>query len=268
MAVKKHTSLMDKIMFAGADVLKGIHFVGFTVLLLFKSFYYFKNIWNKRHEIMMQMYNAGVKTFPVVSIVALFTGMILSLQLGVEMSVFQQESLVGHTIMAILTREMGPFMAGIILIASMGAAMAAEIGTMKVSEEIDALEIMSISPVRFLVMPRVAAMAIMTPVTTVYIILMGAMGGGIVASAQLNVTFDVYYYHAMQGLHLKAMYVGLLKALVFGFAISSVSCAYGLKATNGALGVGKGTRDSVVASFILVLILGYIITSIFYGSAK
>lgn len=257
--------LVDRIRETGADVLTNIGFIGFTVLLLFKSFYYLKSIFNKRHEILFQMYNTGVKTFPVVTIVALFTGMILSLQIGVELRVFQQESLVGHTIMAMLTREMGPFMAAIILIASMGAAIAAEIGTMKVSEEIDALEFMGISTVRFLVMPRIVAMAIMTPMTAIYIIIMGAMGGALVAKAQLGVMFDVYYYNAMNGLHLKAIYVGLFKSFIFGLTISAVSCAYGLRASDGAMGVGRGTRNSVVASFILTLILGYIITSLFYG---
>lgn len=248
--------------------LEKIRFTGFAVILLFSSFFYLKDAWSKRHDILAQMFNAGVKTLPVVSIVAVFTGMILSLQIGVEMRVFQQQSLVGHTITVMLTREMGPFMSGVILIASVGAAIAAEIGTMKVSEEIDALELMSISPVKFLVMPRVTAMAIMTPVVTIYIIFLGSLGGAVVANAQLNVPYNIYYHHAVQGLHLKAIYSGLLKSHIFGLVISSISCAYGLKADNGALGVGKATRDSVVASFIFVLITGYIITSIFYSGSK
>ena len=249
----------------GRRLIDGVNFAGFTVLIFLSALYYMKNSWNKRHDIVLQMYNAGVKTFPVVSIVALFTGMILAIQLGVEMKVFQQQNLVGHAIMAMLTREMGPFMAGIILIASMGASMAAEIGTMKVSEEIDALEIMSISPVRFLVMPRVVAMMLMTPIVSVYIVAIGSIGAAVVANAQLDVPYNIYYFNAMQGLHLKAVYVGTLKAFIFGLLISSISCAYGLKASDGAMGVGRGTRDSVVASFVMVLVTGYIITSIFYG---
>jgi phospholipid/cholesterol/gamma-HCH transport system permease protein len=249
----------------GAGLIAKIRFTGFTMLLLLSAIGYMKNFWGKRHDIILQMYNAGVKTFPVVSVVALFTGMILSLQFGVEMRVFQQQNLIGHAIMVILTREMGPFMSGIILIASMGAAIAAEIGTMKVSEEIDALELMSISPVKFLVMPRVAAMMIMTPIVSVYIIFMGSLGAALIANTQLGVPYNIYYFNAMKGLHMKAIYVGVIKSCIFGLLISAVSCAYGLKAGNGALGVGKGTRNSVVASFILVLISGYIITSIFYG---
>jgi len=249
----------------GKRLIAGINFAGFTAIIFLSALYYMKNSWSKRHDIILQMYNAGVKTFPVVSIVALFTGMVLALQLGVEMRVFQQQNLVGHAIMAMLTREMGPFMAGIILIASMGASMAAEIGTMKVSEEIDALELMSISPIKFLVMPRIIAMMLMTPIVSVYIITIGQLGAAVVANAQLDVPYNIYYFNAMQGLHLKAVYVGSFKAFIFGLLISSISCAYGLKASNGALGVGRGTRDSVVASFVMVLVVGYIITSVFYG---
>ena len=249
----------------GGKLINGVNFAGFTTLVFLSALYYMKNSWSKRYDIILQMYNAGVKTFPVVSIVALFTGMVLAIQLGVEMKVFQQQNLIGHAIMAMLTREMGPFMAGIILIASMGASMAAEIGTMKVSEEIDALEIMSISPIRFLVMPRVIAMMLMTPIVSVYIVTIGSIGAAVVANSQLDVPYNIYYFNAIQGLHHKAIYVGTIKAFIFGLLISSISCAYGLKASNGAMGVGKGTRDSVVASFVMVLVMGYIITSVFYG---
>lgn len=265
---KNRNNIFYRIAATGADVLSNIGFMGFALLLLFKSLYHFKSLWRKRHEVLTQMYHAGVKTFPVITIVALFTGMILALQVGVELRVFQQESLVAPLIMATLTREVGSLMAAIVLIASMGSAMAAEIGTMKVSEEIDALEFMGINPVNFLVMPRVAAMLIMTPMTAVYVIIMGAMGGAIISEAQLGVAFDVYYYNALQGLNLKAIYTGMFKAVVFGLTIASVSCAYGLQATNGATGVGKCTRNSVISCFILVLIFGYMITSIFYGSGS
>ena len=214
--------------------------------------------------IFSQMYNAGVRTFLVVSIVALFTGMILALQSGIELMEFGLEDQVGNLVIATLSREMAPFTASIILIAAVGSAMAAEIGTMKVSEEIDALEIMSINPIRFLVMPRVVALAIMLPVATIYSNILGVIGGALVAESHLNVSFATFYLHVLQSLHFKAVYVGLLKSFVFGIAIASVSCAKGLKTENGAMGVGKATRDSVVASFLIVLIVGYFITELFY----
>ncbi len=248
----------------GDFLFRNIEFTGFVIILLAKSLFYIKNAFSKRHEIFKQMYYAGVKTFPVLSIVALFTGMVLSLQIGVEMREYHQEINISGVVIATLTREMAPFTSAIILIASVGSAMAAELGTMKVSEEIDALAIMSISVEKFLVMPRVISLAVMLPIATVYINVMGSIGGAIVAKSHLNISFDLYYYVLLKHLHFKAVYVGLLKAFVFGLCISSISCAQGLRAENGALGVGRATRDSVVASFIMVLIIGYFITEVFF----
>ncbi len=249
----------------GANTLNIIEMMGYSMLLFLEVLYHSKAAFQKRSEIVKQMYYAGVKTFIVVSIVGLFTGMILALQTGLELKPYQQQALVGNIIIATLTREMAPFVTAIILIAAVGSTMAAEIGTMTVSEEIDALEMMAISPVKFLVMPRVIALAIMLPVATIYTNLLGSIGGGIVAYFQLDVSFDVYYTHVLDSLHFKATYVGLLKALVFGMMVSTISCANGLRATNGALGVGKATRNSVVSSFVMVLITGYYITALFYG---
>ncbi len=244
-----------------------IYDAGFIVLLFFQTVFYSKNAFGKWREIAKQMYVAGVKSFMVCSIVALFTGMILALQAGIEFAAYQQEAMVGNLVIATMTREMGPFTAAMVLTASVGSAMAAELGTMKVSEEIDALEMMAISPVKFLVMPRVIALSIIMPVVSVYTVALGTLGGAIVANNQLLVSYDLYYLHVLESLQFKATYVGLLKAYVFGIMISCVSCAQGLKAKNGAIGVGQATRSSVIISFLLVLIVGYFITSLFYGKA-
>jgi len=248
----------------GSYVLEKLEFAGFTMLVFFKTLFYLKNVFSKRKEIFREMFYAGVKTLPVISIVALFTGMVTALQMGIEMREFRQEYLLGRVVITVLTREMAPFTVSIILMVSVGAAMAAELGTMKVSEEIDALEIMSISPIKFLVMPRVVALALMMPIATIYINVMGFIGGAIVAQSHLQIMYDDFYFQAIKALHFKAVYVGLLKAFVFGVCISCISCARGLRAENGAIGVGKATRDSVVASFITVLITGYYITEMFF----
>ncbi|MDY6970163.1 MAG: ABC transporter permease [Spirochaetota bacterium] len=267
MSIKLDTKRLLSSFFSniGEIFLEVIETTGFTIILLFETIFYLKNIINKRSLIIKEMYIAAIKSFVVCSIVALFTGMVLALQAGIELMAFQQQAMVGNLVIATMTREMGPFMTAIVLIASVGSAMAAEIGTMKVSEEIDALEMMSISPVNFLVMPRVVALSIVLPMATVYVNFLGTLGGGLVAKFQLNVSFDIYYMHVLESLFFKATYVGLFKAFIFGIIISGVSCAQGLKAENGALGVGKATRSSVVISFVMVLIIGYFITSIFYG---
>jgi len=238
---------------------------GFTLRLLFESLYYTKDIIVRRREIVKQMYLAGVKTLLVCSMVGLFTGMILALQSGIEMREFGQQALIGGLVVASMLREMGPFMSGLILAASVGSAMAAEVGAMKVYDEIDALELMLINPVRFLVMPRVVALALVMPIISIYIDVLACLGGAIVAKQVLQVSYNVYMKYLLQAVHFKSMYVGLLKAFVFGLIVSSISCAYGLRADGGVLGVGHATRTSVVASFLMVLIIGYYITSIFYG---
>jgi phospholipid/cholesterol/gamma-HCH transport system permease protein len=257
--------LTNIISLSGKRLIEILDISGFTILLLLRAFYYLKNAFSKHKEIFKQMYIAGVKSLVVCSLVAVFIGMILSLQAGIELQRFQQQNLVGDLVITTMTREMGPLMTGVIIIASVGSAMAAEIATMKVSEEIDALEMMSISPIKFLVMPRLVALAVMVPVSTIYVIVLGTVGGAIVAYFQLGVPFDIYYNRVVDALRFKATYSGMFKAFIFGIIIAGIACAQGLRATNGAMGVGKATRATVVASFLMVLITGYFITSFFYG---
>ena len=217
-----------------------------------------------RRELIRQMFTMGIKSLPVISVVGMFTGMILGLQVGLELRRFNQEIYIGSAVMVSLLREMGPFMTGLILAACVGSSMAAQIGTMTVNDEIAALEIMSISPLRFLMTPRIAAMVIMTPVLSFYTCVLGVIGGGIVGVTQLNVPWDQYITMAMDIARMRDLYVGLLKALIFGILITGVSCYQGFTTTEGAVGVGRATRRSVITSFLLILVLGYIITRLFY----
>ncbi len=218
----------------------------------------------QRRELVRQMFLMGIKSLPVISVVGMFTGMILGLQVGLELRRFNQEIYIGSAVMVSLLREMGPFMTGLILAACVGSSMAAQIGTMTVNDEIAALEIMSINPIRFLMTPRIAAMAIMTPVLSFYTCVLGVIGGGVVGLTQLNVPWDQYISMAMDIARMRDLFVGLLKALVFGILITGVSCYQGFTTTQGAVGVGQATRRSVIIAFLLMLVLGYIITRLFY----
>jgi phospholipid/cholesterol/gamma-HCH transport system permease protein len=150
--------------------------------------------------------------------------------------------------------------------------MAAELGTMKVSEEIDALDIMSIEPESFLVMPRLVAMAILTPLLTLVTDVVGVLGGCLVSATRLAISPEVYMRHVEDSLSAtltifelpKDLYTGLTKAFVFGVIIATVGCAAGLRATGGAIGVGRATRTAVIQSFLLVIVVGYYLTSFFY----
>lgn len=217
-----------------------------------------------RHEWFRQMYSAGIKSLPLITIVGLFTGMILALQVGLELRRYSQEIYIGSAVMVSLLREMGPFMTGIVLSACVGSSMAAQIGTMSVNEEIAALEVMSINPVRFLMAPRMGAMIIMTPLLSFYTCVLGVLGGGVVGLTQLGVSWELYMRTAMDFADLRDLYVGLLKALVFGITLTGISCFEGFTTTHGAVGVGQATRRSVIVSILLILIIGYMITRLFY----
>ena len=144
---------------------------------------------------------AGIRTLPVITVVGLFTGMILGLQVGLALRRFNQELYLGAAVMLTLLREMGPFVTGICLSACVGSAMAAELGTMTVNDEVAALEIMSISPVRYLAAPRMGALLVMAPILAFYACVLGVVGGGLVAQTQLNVAFRQYVVFAWRHVH-------------------------------------------------------------------
>jgi len=250
---------------AGARILYILDFTGFTLILIFKTFFAMRFAFAKRREILKHMYISGVKSIPVCSVVALFGGMVFALQAGLEIISYGQQEMVPTMMINIMDKELGSFLTAIIITAFSGAAMAAELGTMKVSEEIDALEMMAIDPVAYLVMPRVVSMLIMLPTLSIFTVVLGVAGGAIVSYFQLGITTETYYYRVLRSIWLKDVYVGLLKSFVFALIISSISCANGLKAEGGALGVGQATRVSVVSSYLLVLIIGYFITALFFG---
>jgi phospholipid/cholesterol/gamma-HCH transport system permease protein len=214
--------------------------------------------------VLRQMFVCGVQTIPVTFVVSVFTGAILALNGGLTLADFGQEALIGRIVAVSMTREMGPFMTALILAARVGSAMAAELGTMKVSEEIDALEIMGIDPARFLVLPRLLAMSVLTPVLTVYTSFVGSIGGALTSYFQYGVSLQRFQTDAILYLTAKDVYTGLLKAFVFGVLIAVVGCSQGLRATGGAIGVGLATRRAVVVSYLLIIVLGYYITFLFF----
>ena len=258
----------------GRQIRETVAEAGFTVSVLFRSLA--RILPDGRHRwrfIMDQLVVCGISPLAVVSIVGLFTGMILAFQVGMELDRFGQAETVSNMMGVILFREMGPFMTAMILTASVGSAMAAEIATMAVSEELDALECISVDPVSFLVMPRVVAMLFMTPVLSFIGCVLGCIGGGIVAKTQLHVSFEVYTRNLLLSLESEAgslgplpeeIYTGLMKAVAFGVVIAAISCAAGLKATGGAIGVGRAVRTAVVRCFLMIIIVGYYISVMFF----
>ncbi|MCA8973114.1 MAG: ABC transporter permease [Planctomycetes bacterium] len=215
-------------------------------------------------------FNAGVRSLPVTMIVAAFAGAILAMQTGIELKRFGDTAILGTITALWRCGEMGRFITVVSRAATVGSGRAGELGTMKVSDEIAALEVMSVDPVNYLVLPRVVALAVMCPLLTVLSDMIGIYGGSVIAEHNLGVSGDLYWHSAREALTSSGMllpkevYVGLLKAFVFGATIAVVSCAAGLRANGGALGVGLAVQTAVRNSVILVIVLGFIITWFFY----
>lgn len=234
--------------------------------MLLQAIAYTRYMFSKRSRdaVLYQLFLTGIKSLGVITVVAVFTGMILALQTGLELRRFGQEVNIGTAVTIVMLREMGPFMTGLIIAASVGSAIAAQMGTMVVSEEVAALEIMSINPIRFLVMPRLVALAVMMPILTIYTNIIGIVGGAIVGYTQLGVSMTAYFDNATQYAENKELYVGLFKAFLFGLIITAVSCHQGFATTEGAVGVGRATRRTVIISFLTILVVGYMVTRVFY----
>lgn len=243
---------------------------GYVLDLLLRTFVASPRIVRRVRFTLDMAFNAGVRSLPVTLVVAAFAGAILAMQTGIELRRFGDTGVLGTITALSMCREMGPFITGVILAATVGSSMAAELGTMQVSDEVAALEVMSVDPVDYLVLPRVTALALMCPTLAVLSNLIGIWGGSIIAEHNLGVSPALYWSSAREALTSSGMllpkevYVGLLKALFFGIAISTVSCAAGLRANGGALGVGLAVQTAVRNSVLLIIVLGFIVTWFFY----
>jgi phospholipid/cholesterol/gamma-HCH transport system permease protein len=248
-------------------VVNSVKGAGYTLVLLLEALGHITQVWRRMRAILTQMHVIGTQSIPIASFFMLLIGMVFALQVGIEFARFGQVSLVGLVIVAAMVRELGPWMTAFVLIARVGSSMAAEIGTMKVSEEIDALEVMSINPVSFVVMPRVVAYAAMGPVLTIVGTLVGIVGGGLVANLQLGVSWPDFFRQAENGAEALDIYWGLLKSLVFSLAAAAVACSQGMRTEGGAVGVGRASRNTVVIALTLVVFFNYLLTS-FYRMVK
>ena len=233
---------------------------GGMVLLLIECILELRYVFASPRRILIQFLEVGCNTLPLASMIALFTGMITALQTGVELKNLGLQEQIGTIVGLSLVREMGPVFTAFIVAARVGASWAAELGTMSVSEEIDALRSLGISPVRFLAMPRFFSAITMQPILTVYSIVVGMWGGALVSVNYLGVPTAIYYKKMYDALDMHDLVLGLGKAFVFGALFSIVCCYTGLTTQNGAEGVGRSTTRSVVVSLSLILVADYFIS--------
>jgi phospholipid/cholesterol/gamma-HCH transport system permease protein len=228
-------------------------------------------IMRRRTLVAEQLYQAGIRVVHVVLLVGLFIGMIVSLQTGLELRASASRTRSARSwrcrCAARWVRS-----SPTILAATVGSALAAELGTMAVSEELAALEVMSIDKLRYLVLPRVVGLSVMCPLLTILCNTVGIIGGGFIAGSQLNVGVSLYYDSAIDALQAsnfifdlpKDVYSGLFKAFVFGVVVAIISCGAGIRASSGALGVGKATSKAVRDSIIAIIVTNYFLSWFFF----
>jgi len=211
-----------------------------------------------------QMVLVGVNSVPIVGLISLFIGVVLALQGAYQMEKFGAGYYVTALVGVSMTRELGPLITAIVVAGRSGSAFAAELGTMKVSEEIDALEVMGLNSVRYLVVPKYLALLVMMPCLTLFSDTAGIMGGGAFTMYQLDHTFTLFLTATRNALVMRDISTGLIKSLVFGFIITTVGCYEGFSVRGGAEGVGRSTTSAVVVSIFLVILADVIFTAIFY----
>lgn len=208
-----------------------------------------------------QMVEIGIKSMPVVLVTAVFTGMVLALQSYTGFKRFNAEVLVGTVVALSMTRELGPVLTGLIVAGRAGAAMAAELGTMRVTEQIDALETLATNPIKYLIVPRFLSGVIMLPSLTVVADIIGIIGGYFVTVGILGANSTVYWRRTWDYLETDDIYNGLIKSCFFGAAIAIISCYKGFYTKGGAEGVGKATTGAVVMSSMTILISDYFLSA-------
>ncbi|MEO9901669.1 MULTISPECIES: ABC transporter permease [Alphaproteobacteria] len=212
-----------------------------------------------------QLVDIGYYSLPVVGLTTLFSGMVLALQSYTGFSRFNAESAIATVVVLSMTRELGPVLAGLMVAGRIGASMAAEIGTMRVTEQVDALTTLSTSPFKYLVVPRVLAGIISLPFLVLIGDIIGVFGGYLVGVHKLGFNAGSYLKSTFDFLEVQDVVSGLVKAAVFGFLIALMGCYHGYHSGRGAQGVGRATTNAVVSASILILISNYLITELFFA---
>jgi phospholipid/cholesterol/gamma-HCH transport system permease protein len=226
-------------------------------------------VWTPRppydvRELFRQMVKVGVSSIPVVFLTAMFTGMVMALQMFTVLRRINAESFVGSGVSLSMVRELAPVLTGLIVSGRAGSAMGAELGTMRVTEQIDALEVMATDPVHYLVVPRVWASTIMLPLLVLMGNAVGILGGYLVAVILMGANPVTYTDRSFQFMDLTDLLSGLIKAAVFGFLLAAIGCQQGFYTSGGAEGVGRSTTSAVVVASIAILVADFFLTRLLF----
>lgn len=230
---------------------------GQTIYLTFKPPY-------AKARIFDQAKRTGYDSLAIVSLIGLFIGMIMALQTAVLMQRLGSEMYIASIVALSIVRELGPVITSLVVAGRVGAAITAEIGSMQVTEQIDALEVFATNPIQYLVVPRFLALSLMLPILTLFADIIGVFGGYVLCVYKLGISSNMYIKIASDALLYKDLFTGLAKTVFFGMIIAFVSCYEGFNVEGGAEGVGEATRKAVVASFILIIAADCFFTALFY----
>ena len=248
----------------GRNIMTMMYFLGGLSNLAGQTFYWLFVPPFKRMRFIDQAKRTGYDSLPIVSLIGLFIGMILALQTAVLMQRLGSEMYIASIVALSLVRELGPVITALIVAGRVGAAITAEIGSMQVTEQIDALETLATNPIQYLVVPRFLALSLMLPLLTLYANIVGIFGGYILCVYRLGISSSMYINITREALLYKDLFTGLAKTVFFGMIIALVSCYEGFNVEGSAEGVGSATRQTVVASFILIIIADCFFTALFY----
>ncbi len=248
----------------GANVLYWLRKLGAMSQLFRQTLAYTVFAPPRRPNVYKQLFEIGVQSLPVVLITGAFTGMVLAVQTYYQFHKITMETAVGIIVGLSMTNELGPVLTAVMVAGRVGAAMAAELGTMKVTEQIDALDTMAVDPVRYLIVPRFIACVTLVPVLTVFSIFIGIIGGWVVGVKMKGINPVFFMKNMMEFVQPSDLVNGLVKSVVFGIIIAVVSCYEGFHAEGGAEGVGKATTEAVVASAIIVLVSDFFLSIVLF----
>src|SRR4051794_13322963 len=213
--------------------------------------------WRNIKGLLPLMYEVGVRSVPVISVTGAFIGMVMAIETHTQFKSIGQEDRIGSIISLSVVKQIGPVLAAVMLAGRIGGALTAELGTMNVTEQLDALRVMGADPIRYLVVPRFIACLMLLPILTVYSDLMGVLGGYVISTQFLGVATQPYWYYAAQGVDTWQILEGVFKSFFFGGAIGLISCYKGFTCGSGASGVGRACTESFVQSFIAIIVLNF-----------
>jgi len=211
-------------------------------------------------DIIEQLNIIGIGSLTVVVLTGLFTGMVLALQSGITLDMFGARSMVGRLVSASMVKELGPVLTALMVAGRVGSGIAAELGSMVVTDQIAALRALGTDPIRKLVLPRILAGLFMVPLLTCISVGVGLLGAWIITMTQLKVGSGVYWNSVVGGLYIQDVWMGLIKPFFLGFVIVSIGCHVGLRTSGGTQGVGRATTNAVVASSVAVLVVNFLVT--------